>query len=87
LFSSTPIDTIVSDLALLASPLSLAQCIGLEMGEPSSGDVSIIEGDSLNKSNELCLVEPFLEEDPFDEFYGDIMVGSIAPSIGLIDSI
>jgi len=41
-FSNTPIDTIVSDLALLASPLPLAQCIGLEMGDFSRGDVSAI---------------------------------------------
>ena len=35
-FSSIPTDTGVSDLTLLASPLSLAQCTGLEMGKTST---------------------------------------------------
>ena len=47
-FSSTPIATSVSELALLASPLPLAQCTRLEMGENSSGDVSVLENDSLS---------------------------------------
>jgi len=34
-FSSTPMDTSVSDLILLASPLYLAQCMGLEIGKIS----------------------------------------------------
>jgi len=34
-FSSTPMDTSVSDSILLASPLPLAQCTGLEIGETS----------------------------------------------------
>ena len=34
-FFSAPMDTSVSDLALLATPLSLPQCIGLEMSEIS----------------------------------------------------
>jgi len=47
-FSSTPIATSVSDSTLLASPLPLAQCTGLEMGEISRVDVSILEDDSLS---------------------------------------
>ena len=41
-FSSTPTDTSVSDLTLLASPLPLTQCIQLQMGEISEGDASVL---------------------------------------------
>jgi len=41
--SSTLIDTNVSDLILLVSPLHLAQCMVLEIGESSKSDVSVIE--------------------------------------------
>ena len=37
-FSRTPMGSSVSDSILLASPLSLAQCMGLEMDETSRGD-------------------------------------------------
>ena len=47
-FSSTPIDATINALTLLFSSLPLAQCTGLEMGKPSKGDVSVIEGDSLD---------------------------------------
>jgi len=40
-------DTGVSDLTLLASPLPLAQCTELDMGEISGGDASDIKDDSL----------------------------------------
>jgi len=43
--TSTSIGTTVSALTLHASPLSLAQYMGLEMGEPYRGDVTILEGD------------------------------------------
>jgi len=46
-FSNTPVATSVSDSTLLASPLPLAQCIGLEMGQTSRVDVSVLEDDSL----------------------------------------
>ena len=45
--STTPIDSTVSDLPLLASHVRLAQCTGLEMGEPFGGDGSIVEDDHL----------------------------------------
>ena len=31
------------------------------------------------------MVEPYLEEAPFEEPCSDIVMGSVAPSIGLID--
>ena len=40
----------VSDSTLLASPLPLAQCTGLEMGEISEGDVTVLEDDLLDQS-------------------------------------
>ena len=39
-FSSTPMDTSVSDSILLASPLPVARCTGLEMGETSWGEAN-----------------------------------------------
>jgi len=42
-FSSTPVATSVSDSTLLAYPLPLAQCTGLEMDDISTGDVSVPE--------------------------------------------
>ena len=64
-FSSTPVATSVSDSTLLAYLLPLAQCTGLEMGDISSGDVSVLEDDSLSWSKELTLVAPHHEEAPF----------------------
>ena len=46
-FSSTPMDTSVSKLTLLASPLPLTQCMGLEMGKIPRGGASDIEDVSL----------------------------------------
>jgi len=46
--SSTSIPTNVGDLTLLASPLSLTQCTRLERDEPSRGDASVVEDDSLD---------------------------------------
>jgi len=40
---NTPRDTAIGDLTLLASPLPLAQCAGLETGELSKGDASILK--------------------------------------------
>jgi len=80
-FSSTPIDTIVTNLALLASLLPLAQCTGLEMGEVFTGDATILEDALLLRSKELTLVEPFLKEAPFEEFCGDIVM--VVPLLAL----
>ena len=86
-FSSTPIATSISDSTFVASPLPLAQCTELEMGEISRSDVSVLEDDSLNQSKELTLVEPHLEEAPFVEFCDDIVMGSDTPSIEHTDPI
>ena len=75
-FSSTTVATSVSDSTLLASLLPLAQCMGLEMGETSRGDVSVVEDASLLRSKELALVVPHLEENPLVEFCGEIVMGS-----------
>jgi len=87
LFSSTLMDTIVSDLTLLTSLLPLAQCTGLVMGEISRGDASDIKDDSFGWLKELTLVEPYLEEPSFEELCGDIVMGSATPSIERTDSI
>jgi len=79
-------NTSVSDLTLPASP-ALAQCTGLEMGEIFRGDTSVLEDASLVWLEEPVLVEPYLEEAPFKDLCGDIVMGSATPNIGLIDSI
>jgi len=71
--SSTPIVTSTNDSTLLNSPFPLAQCIGLEMGETSGGDVNVLEDASLFRSKELTLAEPHLEEAPFVELCGDLV--------------
>ena len=45
--SSTPLATSVGDSTLLASPLPLAQCTGLEIGELFGGNDSVLEEASL----------------------------------------
>jgi len=45
------------------------------------GDVSIIKDDSLTRSKELTLIEPYLKEAPFQESCGDVVMGSAAPNI------
>ena len=52
-FFSTPIAASINDLTLLASPLPLALCTRLEMGEISKGDVSVLEDDSLDGQKRL----------------------------------
>ena len=84
-FSSSPIATSVSDSTLLAYPSPVAQCTGLEMGDISIGDVSVLEDDSLSWSKELTLVKPHLEEAPFEEFCGDVVMGTDTPSIKYTD--
>jgi len=86
-FSSIPIATSVSDSTLLAYPLPLAQCMGLEMGETCRGDVSVLEVDSLSWSKQLTLIEPHLEEAPFAEFCGVVVMGTDTPSIEHTDPI
>ena len=44
---STPVATSVSDSTFLASPVPLAQCLGLEMGEIFSASVRVFEDPSL----------------------------------------
>ena len=53
----------------------------LETSETFSGDFSVLDDDSLNRSKELCLVEPYLKEAPFEEFCSDTKMGSDTPSI------
>jgi len=61
--------------------------MGLEMGEPSRGATSVMEDVSLDWSNEFIVIEPYLEEAPFEELCGDDLIVSAAPSIGHINSI
>ena len=85
--SSTPLVTSTSDSTLLDSPFPLAQCTGLEVGEISGGDVRTLEDVSLSWSKEFQLVEPHLEEAPFVEFYGDLVMGTDTLSTGSTDPI
>jgi len=80
-------DTSVNDLILLASPLHLAQCMGLEMVEISLSDASSMEDVSLSWSAGLTLAEPYLGEAPFEEFSDNVEMGNAILSMGLIDSI
>jgi len=86
-FSSTLVATSLSDSTLLAYPLPLAQCTGLERGEISINDVSVLEDDSLSWSKELTLVEKHLEEVPFAEFSSDVAMDTGTPSIEHTDPI
>jgi len=52
------------------------------MGEPSGGDVSVLEDASLLRSKELTFVEPHLEDAPLEELCGDLMMETYTPSIG-----
>ena len=76
-FSSTSIEISVSNLTLLASPLPLPQCTRLERGEPSKDNFSVIKDDSLARSNELTLVEPYVVEAPFEDLCGDDIMFSV----------
>jgi len=57
---STPKDTTIGDLTLLASPFTLAQCMRLEMDEFSKGDASFVRDSLLDWVKEPTLIEPFL---------------------------
>jgi len=61
--------------------------MGLEMDEVSRVDASDIEDVLLGWLKELTLVESYLKEAPFEEFCGDIVIGSATPSIVYIDPI
>jgi len=52
-FSSIPVATNVNDSTLLASPLPLAQCAALEMGETSRGDVSVLPKKMFNSGSSI----------------------------------
>jgi len=52
------------------------------MGEDFRGDASVLEDASLLRPKELTLVESYLEEAPFEDFCGYIVMGSAATSIG-----
>jgi len=51
------------------------------------GDVSVLKDASLVWLVKPLLVKPCLEEAPFEELYGDIVLCSTTPSIRLIDPI
>ena len=57
------------------------------MGEISSGDLSVLEDDSLSWSKELTLVEAHFKEAPFAEFCGDVLMGTDTPSIERTDPV
>ena len=57
------------------------------MGETSGGDVNVLEDASLLKSKELTLFDPHLEEAPFVELCGDLVMGIDTPRIEHIDPI
>ena len=51
------------------------------MSDSSRGDVGVLEHDSRSRSKELPLVMTHLEEAPFAEFCGDVVMVSHTPSI------
>jgi len=57
------------------------------MGETSQGDASSAEDVLLSWSGGLTLVEPYLEDAPFEELCDDSLVVGAASSIDHIDSI
>jgi len=63
-------------VSLLCSPISLAQCTGLEMGESPRGDANCVEDASLAWSGNITLLEP-----SFHEYYSDDVRVGAAPSI------
>ena len=57
------------------------------MGETSRGDGSVLENASLVCAKALVLVVPHLEDAPFVEFYGDLVMGTDTLSTGSTDPI
>ena len=68
---STASGTTFSALTLLASPLPLAQCTGLEIGEHSKGETSFIADAMIAWSKEPSSIESYLEEALFEELCDD----------------
>jgi len=86
-FLNTPTDTSVNDLPLLTSLLPSAQFMSLEMGEFCRRGASVLEDDSLDRFKEFILVVSYVEEAPFEQFCGDIVMGTHTLSIGHIESV
>ena len=61
--------------------------MGLEMSEPYRGDVTVLEDDFPTWSKEPILVEPQLEEAPFEDLCDDSLVVGAIPSIDYTDPI
>ena len=78
--SSTPSDTTGGVVGLLSSPIPLAQCTELEMGESSRSDASLIEDDLHVWSAHHGSLEP-----SFEECYDDDVRVSVTPSIDHVD--
>jgi len=57
------------------------------VGEISTSDASTIDDASLGWSNEFTLVEPCLDEAPFEELCGDDIMVRDTPSIGHTNTI
>ena len=61
--------------------------MGLEIRETSRGDPSSVEDLLLSWLGGLTLVEPYLEEAPFEELCDDSLVVGATPSIEHVDLI
>jgi len=81
----TPRATTAGVLTLLISPILLAHCTGLEIGEPSRGDANFVEDDLLVWLRELTLIELYLVEAPFGELCGDSVMFGAASSFKRMD--
>ena len=79
---SAPSETTEGVLSLLSTPLPLAQCTGLEMGESPRGGASFVEDDLLDWLGDIALLEP-----SYQDLYSDDVRVSAAPSIEHIDPI
>ena len=56
-------------------------------GKISRGYANVIDDASPAWFEESILVELYLEDAHFKEFYSDVVMGSVTPNIGLIDPI
>ena len=84
---STPVAPSICDSTFLPSPLPLAQYTGLEIGEISRGDGSVLEDASLLGSKKLILGVPHLEEASVMECDDDVVWDDHTHSIARIDPI
>jgi len=80
--SSTPRDTIEGVLSLFSSPLHLAQCTMLEIGESLRGYANCVGDDLFHWSGEIGLLES-----SFEELYSDDVRAGAAPSIEYISPV